>query len=62
MLEMSKLVLQKVSFDRSLFKKELIKTRNWLKRDEVLVLKAWALVTFAGKYDDLILEVLGTVA
>ena len=62
MLEMSKLVLQKVSFDRHLFKKELIKTKNWLKKEELLLLKAWCLVTFAGKYDDMILEVLGTVA
>lgn len=62
MLEMSKLVLQKVSFDKTLFRKELIKTRNWLKKDEVMMLKAWALITFAGKYDDLILEVLGSVA
>lgn len=56
------MVLQKVSFDRKLFKKELIKSRNWLKKEELTALKAWALVTFAGMYDDLILEVLGTVA
>ena len=61
MLEMSKLVLQKVSFDPSLFKKELTKTRNWLKKDELLMLKAWALVTFAGKHEDMIQEVLGAV-
>ncbi len=59
---MSKHVLQKVSFDQKLFRKELIKSKNWLKRDELHMLKAWALVTFAGVYDELIIEVLGTIA
>ncbi|MAX80754.1 MAG: hypothetical protein CL843_11355 [Crocinitomicaceae bacterium] len=57
MLEMTKLVLRKVSFDRVLFKKELVKATKWLKKDELLVLQAWCLITFAGKYDDLIIEV-----
>ena len=30
MMELSKEVLQKVSFDRLLFKKELLKARTWL--------------------------------
>ena len=57
MLEMTKIVLRKVSFDRSLFRKELVKALSWLKKDEILVLKTWCLVTFAGKYDEVILEV-----
>ena len=58
---MTKLVLRKVSFDRELFKKELIKATKWLKKEELLALQAWCLVTFAGKYDDLVLEVFRTI-
>lgn len=57
MLEMTKLVLRKVSFDQALFRKELMKSAKWLKREELIVLQAWCLTTFAGKYDDLIVEV-----
>lgn len=62
MLEMSKMVLRKVSFDRALFKKELIKALRWLKKEEILVLKTWCLVTFAGTYDEVILEVFDKIA
>ena len=59
MLELSKSVLKKVSFDRRLFRKELVKAKRWLRREELVMLKSWCLITFAGVYDDLILEVLG---
>lgn len=58
MLELTKTVLDRVSFDRRLFKKELIKATKWLKREELLLLQVWCLSQFAGKYDDLIIEVL----
>lgn len=57
MLEMTKYVLKKVSFDRALFKKELIKATKWLRKEDLLLLQAWCLVTFAGTYEDLIIEV-----
>lgn len=41
MLEYVKLILSKVSFDRTLFEKELIKGLKTLKRDELLQLKEW---------------------
>jgi len=56
MLELSKKVLEKVSFDRYLFQKELVKAVNWLKKDEVPTLKVWCLASFA-MYNDVILEV-----
>jgi hypothetical protein len=59
MLELSKSVLKKVSFDRRLFRKELLKAKRWLRREELVLLKAWCLVTFAGVYDEVIMEVLG---
>jgi type IV secretory pathway TrbF-like protein len=57
MIDMFKKVLRGVSSDKYLFRKELIKARNWLKRDEALLLKAWALATFTGVHKDLIIEV-----
>ena len=60
MLELSKKVLEKVSFDRSLFHKELVKAISWLKKDEVPSLKAWCLASFA-MYNDVILEVFDAV-
>jgi hypothetical protein len=58
MLHLSKSVLKKVSFDRKLFKKELIKAKRWLRKEEQLLLRAWCLATFAGVYDDVILDIL----
>jgi hypothetical protein len=57
MLEMSKMILEKVSFDRFLFKKELMKAVRWVKPDEALLLKAWCLATFGHLYGDVIREV-----
>ena len=58
---MSKKILERVSFDRALFKKELMKSLNWLKPDEKLLLKVWCLSTFGHMYKDVILEVFRSV-
>jgi hypothetical protein len=60
MMEFSKQVLQKVSFDQRLFRKELIKARRWVGHHDDLVLKAWCLATFGHMYKDVILEVFQT--
>ncbi len=60
MMEFSKQVLQKVSFDKRLFKKELIKARRWFGQHDQLVLKAWCLATFGHIYKDVIVEVFQT--
>jgi hypothetical protein len=57
MLDMSKTILEKVSFDKILFKKELSKAIRWLKPDEKLMLKVWVLATFGHMYKDVILDV-----
>ena len=57
MMEFSKQVLQKVSFDPRLFRKELSKARRWVGQGDQLVLKAWCLATFGHLYKDVILEV-----
>ncbi len=60
MLEFSKKILQKVSFDKQLFKKELQKSARWIGKHELSALKIWALTYFAH-YKDTILEVFDQV-
>ena len=60
MLELSKKVLEKVSFDRSLFQKELIKAVKWIQKEEASSLKVWCLASFA-MYNDIIVEVFETI-
>ena len=54
MFEYSKQILTKVSFDRTLFKKELKKAIQWLKSDERKMLMLWCVATFGNKYGDVI--------
>lgn len=56
MFELSKMILQRVSFDKKLFRKELIKALQWLKPKEKYLLYGWCLANF-GMYRDIILEV-----
>jgi hypothetical protein len=60
MYEMSQLILQRVSFDKKLFRKELTKAMKWLKPKERTLLYAWCITQF-GMYKDEILEVFHTV-
>jgi len=60
MFEFCQQILLKVSFDRHLFKKELIKMIALLQRDEIVLLKAWCLVTFV-QHQDLVSEVFNAI-
>jgi len=57
MLEYTKKILTKVSFDKTLFRKELAKAVKWLKKDELRMLKIWCITTFGSYYRDVIMEV-----
>jgi len=57
MLKYTKTILQKVSFNKYLFNKELRKSVHWLKRDEVILLEAWCIINFGSIYSDVISEV-----
>lgn len=61
MLEFSKNILTKVSFDKGLFRKELVKALKYLKPNESLLLKVWLLATFGQVYRDVIIEVYRSV-
>jgi hypothetical protein len=62
MLEYTKTVLQKVSFNRELFARELRKAFKWLRKDELVLLHAWCLLTFSDTYQDVISEVFRNVS
>jgi len=50
MLEYAKMILEKVSFDRRLFEKELWKALINLVKEEVQVLRAWCYEKFGKMY------------
>ena len=56
MLEFSKKILEKVSFDKGLFRKELQKSLVWINKQETAALKIWAL-TYFSHYKETIQEV-----
>ena len=56
MLRFCKTILQKVSFDKNLFKKELKKSTRFVSKREQMALKIWFLTSFAN-YKDIILDV-----
>ena len=61
MLELSKKILQKVSFDKKLFKKELFKSAAWVGKKDLLALKIWALGSFS-EYKNTIIEVFDQIS
>jgi hypothetical protein len=56
MFEYTKQILTKVSFDKNLFRKELIKAIRLLKKEERTLLRLWCVATFAS-YSDVIVDV-----
>ncbi len=61
MFEFSKSILEKVSFDKTLFCKELKKSINWVKPDEKTLLKVWCLATFGNVYQKEIQEIFSNI-
>ena len=62
MLEFSKRVLSKVSFDRNLFAKELRKCLNYLNAEELRMLRDWCLGRYGSRYGDVIDETFAAIA
>lgn len=56
MLEYSKLILRKVSFDSSLFEKELKKSLNYLMPEEIVELLRWVKIHYV-EYSDILWNV-----
>jgi hypothetical protein len=62
MFELSKKILENVSFDRALFYKELIKALRCLKPNEKILLRVWCLANFGHSYKEIIKEAFRFVA
>lgn len=58
MLEHQKKVLAALSYDKHLFRKELIKSQAWLNANELNHLRIWVRQNFYHKHSDVIEEVL----
>ncbi|HXT83168.1 MAG TPA: hypothetical protein VN704_02380 [Verrucomicrobiae bacterium] len=54
--------MEKVSFDKTLFRKELKKAIKWVKPNEKTLLKVWCLATFGHQYAEEILEIFKSTA
>lgn len=57
MLEYIKTILEKVSFDRKLFEKELRKSLKMLVGEEVAQLRAWCYEKYSGIYRNILNQV-----
>ncbi|WP_430812823.1 MULTISPECIES: hypothetical protein [unclassified Carboxylicivirga] len=60
MFELCKTVLNGVHEDKSLFRKELIKSISWLNADDQIKLQAWVRKRFGDVHADVIDEILNT--
>lgn len=57
MLEHQKIVIDNVSTDRYLFRKELIKSMKWLSPEEIIELKYWVKKKYWNLHEEVIKEV-----
>ncbi len=57
MLEYQKIILEKVSFSKDLFKHELTKSYKWLNNSEFNKLILWATKKFGKIYSDIIYNI-----
>ncbi len=56
MLEHQKLLITNVSYIKALFRKEVTKSLNWLKPEEVVELRYWLMNNYWDRYRDVISE------
>lgn len=57
MLNHQKLVLRNVAYNKELFRKELIKSLDWLSHDEVTILYKWLIENYEKTHIDVIKNV-----
>ena len=62
MLEHQKLILTKVSHDKGMFRKEIIKSLRWLKSYEIINLRMWLKKNYGNKHAETIREVFEHIA
>jgi len=57
MLEHQKILLRQVSFDKELFRREIIKSFRWLKSYEIIMLHDWLEKHFGRTHSEVIRDV-----
>jgi hypothetical protein len=62
MIEYAKVILPRVTFNKFLFRKELLKCISWMKPSERRELRRWCLITFSNQYPDVLDEVFANSA
>ena len=62
MLEHQKLLLDQLSYDPELFRKEIVKSFKWLKSYEIIMLHRWLKDQYGESHGELIREVFEYIA
>ena len=62
MLEHQKILLEQLSYDKHLFRKEIIKSFRWLKSYEIVQLYSWLRDRFGNTHGEVIQDVFEYIA
>lgn len=62
MLEHQKILLEQLSYDKNLFRKEIIKSFRWLKSFEILQLYNWLQKKYGETHGEIIQDVFEYIA
>ncbi|MCG8698604.1 MAG: hypothetical protein MI922_11160 [Bacteroidales bacterium] len=62
MLEHQKLLLEQLSYDKDLFRKEIIKSFRWLKSYEIVQLYGWLKDRYGSTHGEIIQDVFEYIA
>jgi hypothetical protein len=62
MLDHQKTILEQVSHDKEMFRKEIVKSFKWLKSYEIIMLRRWLKEKYNHTHADIIHEVFNYIA
>lgn len=62
MLEHQKILLEQLSYDKGLFRKEIIKSFKWLKSYEIVQLYSWLKEQYGSTHGEVIRDVFEYIA
>jgi len=62
MLEHQKMLLKQISYDKELFRKEIVKSFKWLKSYEIILLRNWLKDNYGRTHSDVIQDVFEYIA
>ena len=62
MLDHQKIILEQLSHDKEMFRKEIIKSFKWLRSYEIIMLRKWLKENYSDTHADVIHEVFDYIA